>query len=104
MKVGIIVEKENRRDAKKSRQEDNNYRGRKMREGVYIVFKDPLYKILPQIRDKLFFQWSPKLGGDPTSRDQKKFYFYHREKGHQTEQCRYLKSHLEDLAKAGHLD
>lgn len=100
-KVGITVAN---KDTKKPRREDNNNRGKKNSEGVFTVFKDPLYKILPQIRDKPFFKWPPKLGGDPTARDQKRFCSYHREKAHRTDECRYLKNHLKNLAKVGNLD
>lgn len=92
------------KDVKKPRKEENNSRGKKNNEGVYTVFKDPFYKIFPQIHDKPFYKWPSKLGGDLTARDQKRFCSYHREKGHRTDECCNLKNHLEDLAKVGHLD
>ncbi|XP_075654804.1 uncharacterized protein LOC142624971 [Castanea sativa] len=43
------------------------------------------------------------MGGDPLRRNQNLYCNYHREKGHNTEQCRVLKDHLEQLVGAGHL-
>jgi hypothetical protein len=68
------------------------------------VFKEPIYKILNKIKDKPYFVWPPKLLGDPVSRDPKLQCSYHRDKGHMTENCHMLKTHLEQLASAGHLD
>lgn len=45
VKVGTVAKKNNRRDAKKPRREDNNNRGKRTNEGVYTIFKDPIYKI-----------------------------------------------------------
>jgi hypothetical protein len=70
---------------------------------VYTVFKEPIYRILPQIKDKPYFVWPPKLGDDPARRESKPYCAYHRERGHLTEQCRAYKSHLEHLVKNRHL-
>jgi hypothetical protein len=70
---------------------------------VYTVFKEPIYRILPQIKDKQYFVWPPKMGGDPAKRESKLYYAYHQEREHLTEQCRAYKSHLEHLVKNGHL-
>ena len=43
------------------------------------------------------------MGGDPSWRNQNLYCTYHRDKGHTTEQCRVLKDHLGQLAKAGYL-
>jgi hypothetical protein len=57
-----------------------------------------------KIKGKPYFVWPPKLLGDPVSRDPKLQCSYHRDKGHLTENCHMLKTHLEQLASAGHLD
>nr|XP_023918601.1 uncharacterized protein LOC112030147 [Quercus suber] len=72
-------------------------------EGVNVTFKEPVYKILECIKNKLYFRWPRKMGGDPAKRNQSLYYTYHREKGHTTKRCRMLKNHLEQLVKAGHL-
>ncbi|XP_023889758.2 uncharacterized protein LOC112001811 [Quercus suber] len=43
------------------------------------------------------------MGGDPSRRNQNLYCTYHKDKGHTTEQCRVLKDHLGQLAKAGYL-
>nr|XP_023926880.1 uncharacterized protein LOC112038310 [Quercus suber] len=43
------------------------------------------------------------MGGDPSRRNQSSYCTYHKDKGHTTEQCRVLRDHLGQLAKAGHL-
>lgn len=72
-------------------------------EGVNAVFKESLYKILERIKDKPYFRWPRKMGGDLAQRNQTLYCTYHREKRYTTKQCRVLKDHLEELVKAGHL-
>jgi hypothetical protein len=72
-------------------------------EAVNTTFKEPIFKILPQIKDKPYFVWPPKMAGDPASRESKPFYAYHRENGHLTESCRAYKGFLEKLVRDGHL-
>ena len=67
------------------------------------MFKEPLHKILKQIKNKPYFQWPSKMGGDPSRRNQNLYCTYHRGKRHTSEQCRILKDHLEQLVKSGHL-
>ena len=43
------------------------------------------------------------MPGDPTTREDKPYYSYHKERGHLTEQCRAYKYHLEHLVKNEHL-
>jgi hypothetical protein len=70
---------------------------------VYTTFKEPIYRLLPLIKDKPYFEWPPKMPGDPATRETKPYCSYHRERGHLTEQCRAYKYHLEYLVKNGHL-
>lgn len=67
------------------------------------TFKEPIFKILPQIKDKPYFVWPPKMAGDPASRESKPFCAYHRENEHLTESCRAYKGFLEKLVRDGHL-
>jgi hypothetical protein len=53
---------------------------------------------------KPFFVWPPKLLGNPAIRDEKLQCSYHKDKGHMTENCHMLKTYLEQLVSAGHLD
>uniref|UniRef100_A0A2N9JBM8 Uncharacterized protein n=1 Tax=Fagus sylvatica TaxID=28930 RepID=A0A2N9JBM8_FAGSY len=52
---------------------------------------------------KPFFVWPSKLIGDPEVRNQNLYCFYHRDKGHLTENCHKYKALLEQLVTAGHL-
>ena len=70
---------------------------------VHTVFKQPIYRLLPFIKDKSYFEWPAKMPGDPATREGKPYCSYHRECGHLTEQCRAYKYHLEQLVKNGHL-
>ena len=68
-----------------------------------MMFKEPVHKILDRIKNKPYFQWLSKMGGDPSRRNQNLYCTYHRDKGHTIEQCRVLKDHLEQLVRSGHL-
>ncbi len=72
-------------------------------EAINTTFKEPIFRILPQIKDKPYFVWPAKMGGDPAFRESKLFCAYHREKGHLTENCRNYKAFLEELVRNGHL-
>ncbi|XP_065635834.1 uncharacterized protein LOC112019233 [Quercus suber] len=70
---------------------------------VNVTFKEPVHKIVDKIKHEPYFRWPNRMGGDPSRRNQNLYYTYHKEKGHTTVQCRVLKDHLGQLAKAGHL-
>ena len=67
------------------------------------MFKEPIYQILDKIKEESFFIWPPKLVGDPAARNHKLQCFYHRDRGHLTENCHKFKTHLEQLVSDGHL-
>ncbi|GAV85004.1 hypothetical protein CFOL_v3_28444, partial [Cephalotus follicularis] len=48
-------------------------------------------------------QWPEKLRSPAERRDVEKYYRYHRDHGHDTEECRQLKNQIEDLIRMGHL-
>ena len=55
-----------------------------MRE-VNVAFKEPVYRILDQIKHEPYFRWPNKIGGDPSRRNQNLYCTYHRDKGYTTE-------------------
>ena len=59
--------------------------------------------IVDRIKNKPYFRWPNKMGGDPLRKNQNLYCNYHRDKECTTEQCRVLKDHLEQLVKAGYL-
>ena len=70
---------------------------------VNVTFKEQVHKIIDQIKNKPYFRWPNKIGGNLAWRNQNLYCTYHRDKGHTTEQCRVLKNHLGQLVKAGYL-
>ena len=72
-------------------------------QAINITFKEPIFRILPQIKDKPYFAWPAKMGGDPAFRKSKPYCAYHRERGHLTESCKNYKALLEELVRDGHL-
>ncbi|GAV72455.1 hypothetical protein CFOL_v3_15943, partial [Cephalotus follicularis] len=48
-------------------------------------------------------QWPEKMRSPIEKRDLEKYYRYHRDHGHDTEECRQSKNQIEDLIQKGHL-
>ena len=59
---------------------------------------------MEKIKRKPFFVWPLKLLENPALRDQKLLCTYHKDVGHMIENCHMLKTHLEQLVSARHLD
>lgn len=68
-----------------------------------MTFKEPVHKIVDKIKHEPYFRWPNRMAGDPSRRNQNLYCAYHKDRGHITEQCRVLRDHLAQLAKAGHL-
>uniref|UniRef100_A0A2N9HSY3 RNase H type-1 domain-containing protein n=1 Tax=Fagus sylvatica TaxID=28930 RepID=A0A2N9HSY3_FAGSY len=66
-------------------------------QAINTTFKEPIFKILPQIKNKPYFAWPARLNGDPASRESMPYCAYHRERGHLTETCRNYKALLEEV-------
>ncbi|XP_059639467.1 uncharacterized protein LOC132281816 [Cornus florida] len=56
-----------------------------------------------QIQDNTSLKWPPKLKADPTKRSLGKYCRFHRDHGHNTEDCFDLKNQIENLVRKGHL-
>ena len=67
------------------------------------MFREPVQKILENVRNEPFFKWSNKMAGDPMNRNQNLYYYYHQDHGHTTEDYRNLWDHLEQLIREGRL-
>ncbi|GAV74580.1 hypothetical protein CFOL_v3_18060 [Cephalotus follicularis] len=64
---------------------------------------DTRTRILAVEQDKVPFQWPEKLRSPAENRNVEKYYRYHRDHGHDTEEYRQLKNQIEDLIRKGHL-
>ena len=68
-----------------------------VRQGINVVFKEPIHKLLACIRDKPYFKKSKPMGEDPQRRNQRWKCSFHEERGHKTDSCRALKGFLDQL-------
>jgi hypothetical protein len=70
---------------------------------VNVIFNEPQRRIMKAIQNKDYFQRPRPMGGNDAARRQDQFCEYHDAHGHLTKDCFVLRQHLEDLARAGHL-
>ncbi|GAV75382.1 hypothetical protein CFOL_v3_18861 [Cephalotus follicularis] len=69
----------------------------------FAPFLDTCTRILAVEQDKVPIQWPEKMRSPAEKRDVEKYCRYHRDHGHDTEECRQLKNQIEDLIGKGHL-
>ncbi|GFZ11574.1 hypothetical protein Acr_22g0009720 [Actinidia rufa] len=79
-----------------------NYESR-VRQGINVVFNEPIYKLLARILDEPYFRKPEPMGGDPRRCNQHWKCSYHDEQGHKTENCRALKFFHYQQVRDGHL-
>ena len=63
----------------------------------------PVDKILMQIKDEHYLKWPRPLHSSPHICDKNKYYRFHNDHGHYTEDCRDLKEQIEELIRKGKL-
>ena len=63
----------------------------------------PLEQVLMQIKDDPSLKWQEKTKGDPNKRNRNKYFRFHRNHGHDTDECFDLKQQVENLIKQGKL-
>ncbi|XP_050264005.1 uncharacterized protein LOC126708246 [Quercus robur] len=66
---------------------------------VNTVFRELVHQVLEKIKNKSFFKWPNKMGGDPMKRNQSLHFQYLQDQEHTKEDCRTLRSHLEQLVR-----
>ncbi|GAV91829.1 hypothetical protein CFOL_v3_35215 [Cephalotus follicularis] len=64
---------------------------------------DTCTRILAVEQDKVPIQWPEKMRSSAEKRDTEKYWRYHRDHGHDTEECRQLKNQIENLIRKGHM-
>ena len=86
---------------------NNDRNRRKDDKGPRTVRFTPLVmlvdKILTQIKDEHYLKWPRPLHSSPNIRDKNKYCQFHKDHGHNTEDCRDLKEQIEELIRKGKL-
>ena len=75
--------------------------------GVQLVnslFKKPVYHILEKIKNESYFKWPNKMGRDSSRRNQSLYCHYHQDRWHTTKDCKTLRDHLNQFARARKLN
>ena len=93
---------------KKGRTEDKRDRdsrkaGPPTRNQNYTPLNAPLDQVLMQIKDDPSLKWPEKMKGDPNKRNKNKYCRFHRNHGHDTDECFDLKQQIENLIRQGKL-
>ncbi|XP_050242153.1 uncharacterized protein LOC126691124 [Quercus robur] len=87
---------------KKGRMEERRDReskkpGPPVRNQQYTPLNAPLEQVLMQIKDDPSLKWPEKMKGDPNKRNRNKYCRFHRDHGHDTDECFDLKQQIENL-------
>ena len=81
--------KKGRAEEKKDR--DNKKAGPSAQNQQYMPLNVPLEQVLMQIKDDPSLKWPDKMKGDPNKRNWNKYFRFHRDHGHDTDECFNLK-------------
>ncbi|GFZ10151.1 hypothetical protein Acr_21g0007500 [Actinidia rufa] len=63
----------------------------------------PVAQVLSEIKHEEFVKWPGKIKTDPQKRNRNKYCEFHRDHGHNTENCFQLREQIADLIKRGYL-
>ncbi|GFY84700.1 hypothetical protein Acr_03g0014740 [Actinidia rufa] len=63
----------------------------------------PVAQVLSEIKHEKFIKWPGKIKTDPQKRNRNKYCEFHRDHGHNTEDCFQLREQIADLIKRGYL-
>ena len=82
---------------------DNKKAGPSARNQQYTPLNTPLEQVLMQIKDDPSLKWPKKMKGDPNKRNRNKYFRFHRDHGHDTDECFDLKQQIKNLIRQGKL-
>ena len=110
----VMITAQNTKSAAKGPSEQKRSQGKsqKLPDGHSEKKKDPPQfialniaydRLLPLIRDLPDFKWPPPMRAGSDQRNRSLRCDYHRDHGHETNQCQSLKFMMERLIRAGHL-
>ena len=93
------------RDRPDRRNNDGNSRkdDKSPRKVRFTPLVMPIDKIFTQIKDEDYLTWPRPLYSSPNVRDKNKYCRFHKDHGHNTEDCRDLKEQIEELIQKGKL-
>ena len=89
--------KKGRTKDKKDR--DSRKTGPPTRNQNYTPLNALLNQMLMQIKDDPSLKWPEKMKGDPNKRNKNKYCRFHRDQGHDTDECFDLKQQIENLIR-----
>ena len=69
----------------------------------YTPLNVPLEQVLMQIKNDPSLKWPEKMKGDPNKRNRNKYCCFHRDYGHDTDECFDLKQQIKNLIRQGKL-
>ena len=82
---------------------DNKKSAPLARNQQYTPLNVSLEQVLMQIKDDPSLKWLEKMKGDPNKRNRNKYCRFHRDHGHDTDECFDLKQQVENLIRQGKL-
>ena len=108
----VMITSQNSKPAPKGSSDSKNGQGKSQKRPELEKKKDPHQftalnisydRLLPLIRDLLEFKWPPPMRVGPDQRNRSLRCDYHKDHGHETNQCQSLRFLIERLILAGHL-
>ena len=108
-KVKKKKKEDDRRGWKRDWVDHQNVEGNRQRDDKnprtvkFNPFVMPVDQILAQIKDKHYLKWSRPLHSLPNVRDKRKYYRFHKDHGHYTDNYKDLKEQIEELIWKGKL-
>nr|XP_023919278.1 uncharacterized protein LOC112030850 [Quercus suber] len=82
---------------------DNRKAGSSVRNQNYTPLNAPFDQVLMQIMDDPSLKWPENMKGDPNKGNKNKYCGFHRDHGHDTDECFDLKQQIENLIRQGKL-